>query len=109
MLKKALTGLDQLCRGYFACLSLPRYRPGLPALRDVPTGKASGSELGEWHYMVADPSGIHPRQEANYKSKDPAKLKRPLGSVVQVSERRRRDTLLLPVSEPGVAGHGGYE
>lgn len=95
MLKKALTGLDHLCPGYFACLNTlaARYRPGLPALRDVPTGKASGQELGEWHYMVADPSGIHPRQEANYGSKDPAKLKRPLGSVVPISERRRRAKL----------------
>eukprot|EP00913_Durusdinium_trenchii_P005730 g5345.t2 len=46
-------------------------------------------ELGQWHYLVTDPKGIQPRQEPMYSSKDPAKPKRPMGAVLEISLRRR--------------------
>ncbi|CAK9053890.1 unnamed protein product [Durusdinium trenchii] len=72
---QALSGLDHL------------YRPGLSGKDE--SCPIDEQELGQWHYLVTDPKGIQPRQEPMYSSKDPAKPKRPMGAVLEISLRRR--------------------
>eukprot|EP00930_Biecheleria_cincta_P101762 TRINITY_DN9340_c0_g1_i1.p1 TRINITY_DN9340_c0_g1~~TRINITY_DN9340_c0_g1_i1.p1 ORF type:complete len:478 (+),score=71.05 TRINITY_DN9340_c0_g1_i1:51-1436(+) len=79
MLKKALSGLE------------PLRKSGLPGAVGSPSKRTDvdAEELGAWHYLVTDTSGIRPRQEPCYSkdTKDKCTARVPAGSMVNVRRR----------------------